>query len=455
IKHALFDLVDDKNPRVRFQLALTLGEVGGDDAKLPTLARLAQRDVEEHWTVLAVLTSVGSRPWPAWKALVEKSPGWFKAPDKAQAWLIEKLAELLAGNRNESDLRAALGLVEEDAHPFYARMVLLSSLAQAENSNPYIRQLLAPPSAGAGGSLTGILAEAERIAHSPERVLPVRLAAIRLLGRRPHPGVQSLAALLLPQNPPEVQSCAVTALNDANNPAAATFAFDGFERYTRSTRQQLVASTPRASALANALLTALEQGRMQLTEVDPSTRQALRRSSTAELKQRAERLFKSAVSPDREQVVQHFKPAVQMGGNRKHGAEIFAKTCLQCHAMQGEGARVGPDLSGIANQPRETMLMNILDPSRQVLPDFLSYTVTAADGETLTGLITAESATSVTIRRPNVPDTTIQRSQIKELKADGKSLMPDGLEAGLTVQDMADLLSFLRQPEATLLPRDK
>jgi putative heme-binding domain-containing protein len=123
--------------------------------------------------------------------------------------------------------------------------------------------------------------------------------------------------------------------------------------------------------------------------------------------------------------------------------------------MQGEGARIGPDLSGIATHSRETLLVDILDPSRQVLPDFVSYTLVTADGETLTGLITAESTASVTMRRPNVLDAVIQRSQIKELKAEGKSLMPDGLEQGLTVQNMADLLSFLRQPEAALLPKER
>ena len=177
--------------------------------------------------------------------------------------------------------------------------------------------------------------------------------------------------------------------------------------------------------------------------------------SNPELRQRAEQLFKGALSPDRDQAAQKFRPAVEMPGDRKHGAEIFARTCLQCHAMQGEGARIGPDLSGIATHSRETLLVDILDPSRQVLPDFVSYTVVTTDGETLTGLIMAESTASVTVRRPNIPDATIQRSQIKELKADGKSLMPDGLEAGMTVPDMADLLSFLRQPEAALLPKDK
>ena len=78
-------------------------------------------------------------------------------------------------------------------------------------------------------------------------------------------------------------------------------------------------------------------------------------------------------------------------------------------------------------------------------PDFVSYTLVTADGEVMTGLVIAESAASVTIRRPNAPDATAQRSQIKELKAEGKSMMPDGLEQGLTVQDMADLLSFLQR----------
>ena len=98
--------------------------------------------------------------------------------------------------------------------------------------------------------------------------------------------------------------------------------------------------------------------------------------------------------------------------------------------------------------------MNILDPSRQVLPDFLSYTLVKTDGETLTGLVIAESAAGVGIRRPNLPDVMIQRSQIQAIRADGKSLMPDGLEQGMNLQDMADLLSFLRQPEAALLPHD-
>ncbi|HZI32162.1 MAG TPA: c-type cytochrome, partial [Candidatus Binatia bacterium] len=281
--------------------------------------------------------------------------------------------------------------------------------------------------------------QAYRVATDQSASLPARVAAVRVVGRSNAKAVgRVLIELLKPEQSTDLQAAAVKALAELNDAALSASAVAGWEQYSRATRQRLVAAAPRTGALADALLTASEQGKIQLIEVDPSTRQALQRNSNPELKRRAENLFRGAISADREQVVQNFKPAVQMNGNRKHGAEIFAKTCLRCHAMQGEGARVGPDLSVIATPPRETMLMNILDPSRQVLPDFLSYTVATVDGETSTGLITAESATSVTIRRPDVTDVTIQRDQIKELKADGKSLMPDGLEAGLTVQDMAD-----------------
>jgi putative heme-binding domain-containing protein len=112
-------------------------------------------------------------------------------------------------------------------------------------------------------------------------------------------------------------------------------------------------------------------------------------------------------------------------------------------------------LSGIATRPKEAVLVDILDPSRQVTPDFIGYTVTTTEGETVTGLITAESGNSVTLRRVGQADETILRTQITGLRAEGKSLMPDGLEQGLTQQDMADLLDFLQRPDSKLLPDAK
>ena len=84
--------------------------------------------------------------------------------------------------------------------------------------------------------------------------------------------------------------------------------------------------------------------------------------------------------------------------------------------------------------------------------DFVSYSVVTSGGDTLTGLLVSETPGGVTLRRPGTQDEFVPRERVVELQASGKSLMPDGLEAGLTPQDIADLLAFLQKPAATLLP---
>jgi putative heme-binding domain-containing protein len=159
------------------------------------------------------------------------------------------------------------------------------------------------------------------------------------------------------------------------------------------------------------------------------------------------------VDPDRARVVEHYRPALQFAGDRPRGAATFAKLCIACHYLQGHGQRVGPDLSGIASRPLDALLADVLDPSRLVTPDYTTYEVVTTTGETVTGLLASETATLVTLRHAGSPDETIARSAIKEIRASGKSLMPDGLENGLSVQDIADLLAFLQKPDGELLPK--
>lgn len=185
--------------------------------------------------------------------------------------------------------------------------------------------------------------------------------------------------------------------------------------------------------------------------MDASARQSLQKN--AELKTRVARFFQSPTATNRQAIVQSFQPALTIKGDRQRGAAFFGKLCVVCHTVEGQGSQVGPSLSGISTRPSETVLIDIVDPSREVSPDFITYAATTTKDETLTGLISAETATSVTIRRQGLPDETVLRNQIKDLRAEAKSLMPEGLEQGLTEQDMADLLAFLREPDPGLLPK--
>ena len=117
------------------------------------------------------------------------------------------------------------------------------------------------------------------------------------------------------------------------------------------------------------------------------------------------------------------------------GAELFAKNCMVCHQWRGEGHRVGPDLSGVAGRPRQALLVDILDPNKEVAPDYQSFLLVTKRGQIATGLIAEETAAAVRLRRGEGAEETVLRTEIEELRATGRSLMPEGLEQGLTVRE--------------------
>src|SRR6185436_5962823 len=107
------------------------------------------------------------------------------------------------------------------------------------------------------------------------------------------------------------------------------------------------------------------------------------------------------------------------------------------------GKDVGPNLATIRQWNPDQVLINILDPNREVAPNFIAYTVETKDGRTLEGIISAENASSLTLKRADGITETVFRRDITQLAASGLSLMPEGLETGISVEQMADLIAFL------------
>jgi putative heme-binding domain-containing protein len=112
---------------------------------------------------------------------------------------------------------------------------------------------------------------------------------------------------------------------------------------------------------------------------------------------------------------------------------------------------VGPDLSGIAGRPAAVLLSDILDPNREVAPDSVAVTVATTRGQVVSGILLEETGAGLKLRKADDIDETILRSEIAEFRSTGRSFMPEGLEQSLSVQDMADLLSYLSRagPEVT------
>ena len=145
----------------------------------------------------------------------------------------------------------------------------------------------------------------------------------------------------------------------------------------------------------------------------------------------------------RDDVVKAFLPALQLRGHPANGKKIYLERCATCHRIGSQGNAAGPDLVTVKTAGKETLLVSILDPNREVAPRYLNYTVETKSGESFSGLIASESPSGVTLGGPNGTETVVPRSQIVRLQPSGQSLMPEGLEIGLTTQDLADLIEYL------------
>ena len=142
-------------------------------------------------------------------------------------------------------------------------------------------------------------------------------------------------------------------------------------------------------------------------------------------------------------VIKDYQAALNLNGDQESGKALFKKHCSACHRLENVGNPVGADLNGIRNRGLDAVLLNVLDPNREVKPKYLTYVIVDLNGRTITGMISDESANSITVRKPDGTSTTILRSEIDLLKSTGLSFMPEGLEKQINKQQMADLLSYL------------
>ena len=154
------------------------------------------------------------------------------------------------------------------------------------------------------------------------------------------------------------------------------------------------------------------------------------------------------VAPNRAKVVEQYRPALAKRGNAKLGRVTFEQRCAACHQLGGVGQNIGPDLKSVRANGAEKMLVSIIDPNREVAPQYVLHKVySAKNRETIVGTIKYMSGSGIVMSLPDGSERQFIRSAADLVESTGLSLMPAGLEAGLSNSQMADLLAWLLQAE--------
>jgi putative heme-binding domain-containing protein len=188
---------------------------------------------------------------------------------------------------------------------------------------------------------------------------------------------------------------------------------------------------------------AVEKHDVSAADFDPARIALLKSHPLPGVRDRAATVFANTSLARRADVVAKYQASLKLAGTAEKGRAVFEKTCAACHELHGKGTQIGADLRSIRDQGREAVMLNILDPNREINPKFLSYMVITTDGRTITGMITEETPNHLTIRQVDGTPVSIPRAEIDEMESSGVSYMPEGLESQMDHQAMADLLAFL------------
>jgi putative heme-binding domain-containing protein len=261
----------------------------------------------------------------------------------------------------------------------------------------------------------------------------------------------SLTKLLVESGDAAIVAAVAQALADRDDTEGCRAVYRDWDRLGSDSRRTVIASALRSPQATEALLAAVADGTVRPVEVPIDVVERLKHGGTEAVRNRAATLFRSTASSNRRAVVQKYLQAVPVTGSVERGAAIFRENCLTCHTIQRVGQQVGPELSGISSRAREIVLHDILDPSAQISADYLGYIVLTKEGKTFEGLIVNQSNGSVRLRRAGGEETVVPAASIEQIRANNKSLMPDGFETKISPQAMGDLLAFLRQPSRDLL----
>jgi putative heme-binding domain-containing protein len=255
----------------------------------------------------------------------------------------------------------------------------------------------------------------------------------------------ALVKLLTPQSPVELQLATVTALGQMNRNNVPERLLAGWTSYSPKVRGAVLDLAMSRPAWAQTLLDRVEADKEFLAQIDAGRRLALKQHSNGRVAERATAIFSGGLDANRQKVIDRYMAALPSAkANPKKGAEVFATVCSACHKFGDvPGRAIGPDLASVKDRTPEYLIPHILDPNRAVEDRYMLYTAAMQDGRAFAGMLAGEAGNSITLIGLDGTEQAILRSDLRSLLSTGRSLMPDGLEAAINEQAMADLVAFL------------
>ena len=464
--HEFFRLASHRAPSVRMQLAVALGDFDDPRAENP-LQRILVADRTNYWIRTAALSSL-RYPGKLLPGILEQLKDDISAGsrdlirdladlsvarvDRPAAQIVE-IVTTLEKATNELAVAGLEGLERGlgragVSQPRLAIRPILSRMA-ARSEEQFVatwqlgKRLGLPDTAEQKAALNA----AKQAAQGAQANRADRLKAIARLHFGAYTEVRdALLANLNDKSDAEIQTATLNVLRTFRETDLAGQLVARWPVLAASIRPSVLNLLLSRRQFHDALVTGIEKGDLKLGELnlDLEQRRTLLRDSSSEIRARASKFIGDEEYSNRKTIADEWMNKLPASGDAVAGKEVFVKVCAQCHRGGGVGFNVGPDLSSISHRSVEDILYNILDPGMAINPIYSNYLLETAGGDLLNGILIGETPQEVTLLQANEIKTSVPRKDIVKMRSTGTSLMPEGLEAGITPQQMRDLIAFLQ-----------
>lgn len=464
LSNTLFSLASSEaHPEVCSQLASTAKRIPGP-VGLEIAQRLASRDELATDPHIPLLT------WWAIEAHADDSS--LAVTDLAHALsptqigsqiVLPRLAQRLAAVADAGSLLQLAQLIQsvEDTS---LRTKLLEAVDEAFSGRKIERlpeELREAIVASASGNSTAQLAllvragqaEAEQTAIATitnEKKSPnERLKFIQLLGQVGSQKARgALLTLATSSAPPAIRIAAISSLGAFEDANIAQQLLARYPTEPEAIQSAIVDNVTARPAAAHQLLDAIEAKRVSRQAVSVDLLENLKLHGDEKLNERIAKLWGATRATPAQLAMQLEQTATLLKtgqGTELQGKLLFTKRCGTCHKLHGEGADIGPDLTGYERTNLDFMLLSIVDPSAAIREEYTNYRVLTVDGRVLSGFLKNQDDKTITLQNADNPALVIPREEIEAgpLAID-KSLMPDRLLEDLNATEIRDLFAYLQ-----------
>lgn len=444
----LTNLAADPDISVRHQLALSLGETQHPIIAGP-LAVLIRNNQTHQSVVDAAITSLSQ---PTVQAVVSELS--MKSEELRTSTVIRLLAQATAFGSTDALDQLGAPMIRQASHQsstdalsnahWSDATLLLESVHQRPDHQSDSRWQAELDSAGTA---------AQNLVRSTQSSSKARSAAMKFLvayfKRIPSDDAASLLTdILRPATASEILVDAAPLM--AANRSSSDIGFSKWKSLTPTVRDAFCEALLQQKEGPTWLLHNIETEIVTANELSAACADQLLHHRNQQIRETARSLLRQTSSTQTIDTINELQRALEeLRGNPGRGRGLFQKHCSVCHRLDEIGSSIGADLGAFQDRSTLAMLTAILDPNRAVESRFLSFTAVTHDGLTRTGILTAETSTTVTLVTTGGQRHEIARADLEELVCTNRSLMPEGLQKNLTAQELADVIAFIQNAEAT------